>query len=49
VALEGRKKRREEGVLLPSLHSSRFAPRAEPSIRTGVAAMGAAALEILGR
>jgi hippurate hydrolase len=35
------------GVPLPSLHSSRFAPVAEPSIKTGVAAMTAAALDLL--
>jgi hippurate hydrolase len=39
---------RDEGVPLPSLHSSRFAPDAEPAIRTGVRAMTAAALELLG-
>ena len=35
------------GVPLPSLHSSLFAPVPEPSIRTGVAAMTAAVLELL--
>ncbi|HVN30793.1 MAG TPA: hypothetical protein VMT45_02300, partial [Thermoanaerobaculaceae bacterium] len=34
---------------LPALHSSRYAPVAEPTIRTGVAAMSAAVLELLGQ
>jgi hippurate hydrolase len=38
---------RRTGVALPSLHSSRFAPVAEPTIKTGVAAMTAAALDLL--
>ncbi|MCB0595656.1 MAG: amidohydrolase [Lewinellaceae bacterium] len=33
---------------LPSLHSSKFAPLPEPTIKTGVAAMTAAVLELLG-
>jgi hippurate hydrolase len=37
------------GVPLPSLHSSRFAPVVEPTIRTGIAAMTAAALDLLGK
>lgn len=37
------------GEALPSLHSSRFAPLPGPTIETGVAAMSAAALELLGR
>jgi hippurate hydrolase len=36
----------ESGVALPSLHSSQFAPLPEPTIRTGVDAMTAAALEL---
>jgi hippurate hydrolase len=32
----------------PDLHSSRFAPVAGPAIRTGVTAMAAAALDLLG-
>jgi hippurate hydrolase len=32
---------------LPSLHSSKFAPVPEPTIRTGVAAMTAAVLELM--
>lgn len=35
------------GPALPSLHSSRFAPDPEPTIKTGVASMTAAALDIL--
>lgn len=35
------------GVPLPSLHSSKFAPVPEPTIKTGVTAMTAAALELL--
>ncbi|HVN32539.1 MAG TPA: amidohydrolase [Thermoanaerobaculaceae bacterium] len=34
---------------LPALHSGRYAPMAEPTIRTGVAAMSAAVLELLGQ
>ena len=33
---------------LPSLHSSKFAPVAEPAIETGVKAMSAAVLYLLG-
>ncbi|MEK7726832.1 MAG: amidohydrolase [candidate division KSB1 bacterium] len=40
---------RAHGVTLPSLHSSQFAPLLEPSIKTGVQAMSAAVLELLGR
>jgi len=36
-------------VPLPSLHSSKFAPVPEPTIKTGIMAMSAAALELLGR
>ncbi|MSU25586.1 MAG: amidohydrolase [Opitutus sp.] len=36
------------GVPLPSLHSSKFAPVPEPTIKTGVTAMTAAALDLLG-
>ena len=38
---------RRTGQPLPSLHSSLFYPQAEPAIRTGVAAMTAAAVELL--
>ena len=37
------------GVPLPSLHSSKFAPVPEPTIRTGVTAMTAAALDLLAK
>ena len=37
------------GVPLPSLHSSKFAPLPEPTIKTGVTAMTAAALDLLGK
>ena len=35
------------GVPLPSLHSSKFAPVPESTIKTGITAMSAAALELL--
>ena len=37
------------GGALPSLHSSKFAPVPEPTIKTGVTAMTAASLELLGK
>jgi len=37
------------GQSLPSLHSSTFHPIPEPTIKTGVTAMTAAALELLGK
>jgi hippurate hydrolase len=37
------------GVPLPSLHSSKFAPVPEPTIKTGINAMSAAALDLLGK
>ncbi len=37
------------GVALPSLHSSKFAPVPEPTIKTGVTALTAAALELLAK
>ncbi|HKB56424.1 MAG TPA: amidohydrolase [Lacunisphaera sp.] len=37
------------GVPLPSLHSGKFAPVPEPTIKTGVTALTAAALEILAK
>ena len=37
------------GRSLPSLHSNKFAPVPEPTIKTGVTAMTGAALELLGR
>ena len=39
----------EKGTPLPSLHSPFFAPLPEPTIKTGVKAMSAAALELLGK
>ena len=38
---------RRTGMPLPALHSSKFAPDAEPMIRTGIAAMTAATLDLL--
>lgn len=35
------------GTPLPSLHSSKFAPLPEPTIKTGITAMGAAVLDLL--
>lgn len=37
------------GASLPSLHSSKFAPVPEPTIKTGVMGMTAAALDLLGK
>lgn len=37
------------GAALPSLHSSKFAPLPEPTIKTGVAAMTGAALDLLAK
>ncbi len=37
------------GVPLPSLHSSKFAPLPEPTIKTGITAMTAAALDLLAK
>ncbi len=37
------------GTPLPSLHSSEFAPDREPTIKTGVATLTTAALELLGK
>jgi len=37
------------GVALPSLHSSRFAPLPEPTIKTGITALTAAALDLLAK
>ena len=38
---------KKNGTMLPSLHSSKFAPVPEPSIRTGIIAMTAAVLELM--
>jgi amidohydrolase len=40
---------KKDGTPLPSLHSSEFAPDREPTIRTGVVSLTAAALELLGK
>ena len=37
------------GQTLPSLHSSQFAPVPEPTLKTGVTAMTAGVLELLGK
>ena len=37
------------GLPLVSLHSGKFAPVAEPTIKTGITAMAAATLELLGK
>jgi hippurate hydrolase len=39
----------KSGVALPSLHSSKFAPVPEPTIKTGVTAVTAAALDLLAK
>jgi hippurate hydrolase len=38
---------KKNGTVLPSLHSSKFAPVPEPTIRTGIIAMTAAVLELM--
>jgi hippurate hydrolase len=43
------KEAKEKGQTLPSLHSAEFAPDAEGALRTGVRAMTAAALELMGK
>jgi hippurate hydrolase len=40
-------KSQSSGEPLPSLHSNKFAPLAEPAIKTGVTAMTAAVLDLL--
>ena len=42
------KEAEETGTKLPSLHSPTYAPLPEPTIKTGIRAMSAAALELLG-
>lgn len=42
-------KSEKDGVPLPSLHSSLFAPQPEPSIRTGVKAMTSIVLDLMKR
>ncbi len=39
----------KSGQILPSLHSSKFAPVPEPTLKTGVTAMTAGVLELLGK
>lgn len=43
------KEAEKTGATLPSLHSPHFAPLPEPTIKTGVKAMSAAALELFGK
>jgi len=43
------KESRRTGTPLPSLHSPLFAPVPEPTLKTGVTAMSAAVLELMGR
>jgi hippurate hydrolase len=38
---------KQAGKELPTLHSSKFAPVPEPTIRTGIVAMTAAVLDLL--
>ena len=40
---------KKDGTPLPSLHSSEFAPDPQPTIKTGVVSLTAAALEVLGK
>ena len=40
---------KKTGTPLPSLHSSKFAPVPEPTIRTGVIGMTSAVLELMKR
>ena len=40
-------KSKSEGIMLPSLHSSTFAPLPEPTLRTGVKAMTTAVLDLM--
>jgi amidohydrolase len=47
VAPEKIAESKKTGVPLPSLHSSKFAPVPEPTIRTGLVAMTAAVLELM--
>jgi hippurate hydrolase len=49
IAPEKAAESQRTGVPLPSLHSSKFAPLPEPTIKTGVTALTAAALELLAK
>ena len=44
---ENRGEAKRPGAPLPSLHSSKFAPVPEPTIRTGIIAMTSAVLELM--
>ena len=43
------KEHERSGEALPALHSSQFLPVVEPTLKTGITAMAAAVLELLGR
>ena len=47
VAPEKIAESKKTGIPLPSLHSSKFAPVPEPTIRTGIVAMTAAVLDVM--
>lgn len=49
VSPERWKESQEKATLQPSLHSSKFAPMPESTIKTGVTAMAAAVLELTTR
>jgi hippurate hydrolase len=49
VSPEALKESQRTGQPLPSLHSPLWAPVPEPTIKSGVTAMTAAALELLGK
>ena len=49
VAPEKVSESQRTGVPLPSLHSSKFAPLPEPTIKTGITAMTAAAIDLLAK
>jgi hippurate hydrolase len=49
VAPEKIAESKRTGVPLPSLHSSKFAPLPEPTIKTGVTAFCAVAFDLLAR
>ena len=49
VAPEKVAESKRTGVPLPSLHSSKFAPVPEPTIKTGITAMTAAAIDLLAK
>jgi hippurate hydrolase len=49
VRPENLKEHERTGKPLPTLHSSLWAPVPEPTIKTGVTAMSAAVLELMGK